>query len=136
MSATLKRRLQRLEKATTPKQALYQPRNPFKDIDEYDAWMSGEGPRPPNPPCPPWISLENWAQRLRMGHVLGLCAPGEISSNYPTPEYSQFEIAEAEYINKTCDEVAEIKRKQEEQEDTELQTGLAILEQGRMKLDK
>jgi hypothetical protein len=43
----------------------------FDRIDALAAYYAGKGPRPPDPPCPPWIDPAEWASRLRIGRRFG-----------------------------------------------------------------
>jgi hypothetical protein len=79
---SLRRRLGRLEETTARhNQAL--PRVSLSDqIEQRLAYLRGEGPRPPDPPCPSWFAPHDWASRMRVsrcseGRLAGVLQPGQ-----------------------------------------------------------
>lgn len=41
-------------------------------IAQYEAYYRGEGPYPPDPPCPPGQDPATWERHLRIGRCLGM----------------------------------------------------------------
>jgi hypothetical protein len=46
------------------------PRDIFAEIEQHAAYWRGEGPRPPDPPCPPGFDPAEWSSRLRISRCL------------------------------------------------------------------
>jgi hypothetical protein len=42
--------------------------------------MAGEGPCPPDPPCPPWTDPEVWASQMRVNRGIGMWFRGELGT--------------------------------------------------------
>lgn len=81
---SLPTRLQRLERqAAVVNERTSQRRDLFAEIEQGVAYLRGEGPRPPDPPCPPWIDPQRWASRMRQAR----CLEERIRGALPAGEY-------------------------------------------------
>ena len=45
--------------------------------EQYDGWLAGEGPRPPEPP---WTEPAVWASQMRVSRGIGMWFRGELDS--------------------------------------------------------
>jgi len=65
---SLRTRLNRLEQKAADA-ARVEPEQPdlFERIRQHLAYERGEGPRPPDPPCPRWFKPAEWEKRMRIG---------------------------------------------------------------------
>jgi hypothetical protein len=80
----LRTRLRHLEAKAAARACLWQPPDVFARIEAHAAYLRGEGPRPPDPPCPPWIDPAAWASRMRIAHALDVLARGDLAGGeYP-----------------------------------------------------
>jgi hypothetical protein len=62
-------RLAKLERACTRKQ-VYRGVNPLERIQQWRAYLDGEGPKPVPGPRPPWVDPAAWASRQRLAEYL------------------------------------------------------------------
>jgi hypothetical protein len=76
----LKTRLERLEKAGAVRRAA----------------ARGEGPGPPDPPCPPWLDAADWAGRLRVGRCITERLAGNLAADAYLPG---MDAAERAYLD-------------------------------------
>jgi hypothetical protein len=58
---------------------------------ERQAYYRGETPRPPDPPCPPWIDSGQWDSRMRIGRQLDSWVRGERPVGDYLPEMTDAE---------------------------------------------
>jgi hypothetical protein len=76
---SLRHRLARLEQHASRITAA-QPHQSPEYQEQYDAWLAGEGPRPAEPPCPPWTDPEAWASQMRVNRGIGMWFRGELGT--------------------------------------------------------
>jgi hypothetical protein len=75
----LRARLRRLERKVHERQPAPPPGpDLFARLRGLAAYLAGQGPRPPDPPCPPRIDPAAWARRLLVGRCLDARLPGEL----------------------------------------------------------
>jgi hypothetical protein len=90
----LRMRLQRLERQAAAVQArLSEPRDLFAEIEQGVAYLRGEGPRPPDPPCPAWFDPQQWASRLRQSSCLEERMRGALAADEYLPGMDEAERA-------------------------------------------
>jgi hypothetical protein len=68
---SIQRRLRQLERqarAQTARAGKGSHSDLFTRIDEYANYLRGQGPRPPDPPCPHGVDPAAWENRLRLNH--------------------------------------------------------------------
>jgi hypothetical protein len=58
------------------------------------AYLRGEGPRPPDPPCPAWFDPAEWESRMRFGRCLDYRMTGKLGAGEYLPEMTEKERRE------------------------------------------
>jgi hypothetical protein len=94
---TLRTRLQRLEAKASALAGPEPATDLFARVEAHAAYLRGEGPRPPDPPCPPWIDPAAWASRMRMAHALDVPARGSLTPDEfpPGQKVGERQLAES-----------------------------------------
>jgi hypothetical protein len=93
----LRSRLQRLEReAATSVRAEEDQLDPWEDTELRSAYLRGEGPRPPDPPCPRWFDPAEWASRMRIGRCIEYRCAGELRGDEYLPDMN---LEEREYVD-------------------------------------
>jgi hypothetical protein len=62
------------------------PRDIFAAIEQHAAYLRGEGPRPPDPPCRPWFDPAEWTRRLRTSRCLADQVHGALGDREYLPD--------------------------------------------------
>ena len=71
----IRHRLARLEQTTGDAQrGRLESQSVFDRIAQYEAYLRGDGPRPPEKPCPPGHDPAAWERGMRIGRCLELPA--------------------------------------------------------------
>jgi hypothetical protein len=84
---SIQRRLRHLERqarAQAARAGKGSPSDLFTRIDQYTAYLRGQGPRPPDPPCPPGFDPAAWENTLRLNHRLDFRFTGELREGQMT----------------------------------------------------
>src|SRR5260370_28086906 len=80
----LRSRLQKLERTTLVRefvQSIDTARQTY--AEQYEAYLRGQGPRPPDPPCPRGTDSVVWGRQMRVGR----CVDAHLSGEVPGGEY-------------------------------------------------
>lgn len=100
---SIRKRLDLLERATIgPTEA--ESVDPFVEIEQHVAYLCGEGPRPLDQPCPPWIAPESWAARIRVADATDSLFRGDQLPDGLAPA----ELAAAEAVVRAARSAAEM----------------------------
>jgi hypothetical protein len=82
---SLHKRLARLEQASNAQRGRLESQSLFDRIAQYEAYLLGNGPRPPEMPCPPGHDPVAWESRMRISRCLALPA-GEFLPEMDEPD--------------------------------------------------
>jgi hypothetical protein len=85
--------------------------DPWEDAERRTAYLRGEGPCPPYPPCPSCRDPVMWASRTRIWRCLGVRISGELPDNQYLADMDEKERV---HIDKTFAILAEVAREQRE----------------------
>lgn len=102
---TIRMRLKRLEQRATVGLAGFERIDVIAKMERHHAYLSGEGPRPPDPPCPPWFDPATWARRMRIGRCLDYRFTGELSEGEYLPDMDDEERCHVDGLLRTLDMV-------------------------------
>ena len=92
----LRVRLQRLERHEATIRPPSPPEDIFERIRRAAAYYAGQGPRPPDTPCPPGRNPGEWASSLRVHHCLAFRRLGTLGPDYYLPDMT---AGEREYVD-------------------------------------
>jgi hypothetical protein len=85
-------RLERLKRQAAKHHQAEPERESFwEQIDRQAAYLCGQGPRPPDPPCPSWFDPAEWASRMRIGRCLDYRWTGELGPGEYLPDMTEEE---------------------------------------------
>lgn len=88
----LRSRLQKLERTTLVRefvQSIDTARQTY--AEQYEAYLRGQGPRPPDPPCPRGTDSVVWGRQMRVGRCVDAHLTGELPDGEYLPEMGEGE---------------------------------------------
>jgi hypothetical protein len=91
-------RLERLERRAERMLPNQPTRDLFAEIEEHAAYLRGEGPRPPDPPCPLGFDPAAWRSRMSVCRCLDERTSGELGERQYVPDMTAEEKAYVESI--------------------------------------
>ena len=92
----LRVRLQRLERHAATNEPPCPPQDVFERIRRAAVYYAGQGPRPPNPPCPPRRNPDEWASLQRVRHCQAARRVGTLGPGGYLPDMT---AGEREYVD-------------------------------------